>query len=267
MRNGRAYALQTSGPRTSGSGCSSLRTWNTPSTEDHKSDGPIVLDRYERGEALTCDMRLRNQAMTWTGPDLSYQKPLPGETSKQYWRRMAIHETIHGITPEMLSRGTHGNHPGAVDSLTGATRNWATPNTPSGGPNRKSTPKHTGGLDLDGQAELWQTPATDSFRSRGGDRKDEMGLDQQARMFPTPTMSDATRGNFASKEKRTKGGRGKQLADQSCIFRASPPAPQIPDGPQSCENTPGLRPPSRRRLNPEFVTWLMNFPAWWTDVD
>ena len=27
----------------------------------------------------------------------------------------------------------------------------------------------------------WQTPGTDSFRSRGGDRKDEMGLDQQAR--------------------------------------------------------------------------------------
>lgn len=32
----------------------------------------------------------------------------------------------------------------------------------------------------------WQTPATDSFRSRGGDRKDEMGLDQQARLWPTP---------------------------------------------------------------------------------
>jgi hypothetical protein len=34
----------------------------------------------------------------------------------------------------------------------------------------------------------WQTPATDSFRSRGGDRKDEMGLDQQARTIPFPVM-------------------------------------------------------------------------------
>lgn len=33
----------------------------------------------------------------------------------------------------------------------------------------------------------WQTPAVDSFRSRGGDRKNEMGLDQQARAWPTPS--------------------------------------------------------------------------------
>lgn len=48
-----------------------------------------------------------------------------------------------------------GNHPDAMDSLTGAVRQW-------------------------------QTPATDSFRSRGGDRRDEMGLDQQARFWTTP---------------------------------------------------------------------------------
>jgi hypothetical protein len=37
--------------------------------------------------------------------------------------------------------------------------------------------------NLNDEAAHWQTPATDSFRSRGGDRKDEMGLDQQARLF------------------------------------------------------------------------------------
>ena len=35
-------------------------------------------------------------------------------------------------------------------------------------------------------AANWQTPATDSFRSRGGDRKQEMGLDQEARKWTTP---------------------------------------------------------------------------------
>src|SRR5581483_10274094 len=61
-----------------------------------------------------------------------------------------------------------------------------------GGGNLVSTPKHTGGIDLEGAVELWQPPATDSFRSRGGDRKDEMGLDQQARLtqFPTPAARD-----------------------------------------------------------------------------
>ena len=36
---------------------------------------------------------------------------------------------------------------------------WATPNTPSGGPNAKSTETHLGGLDLDGQATLASWPA------------------------------------------------------------------------------------------------------------
>lgn len=38
-------------------------------------------------------------------------------------------------------------------------------------------PRPTLGLAV----KLWQTPSTDSFRSRGGDRKDEAGLDRQAR--------------------------------------------------------------------------------------
>ena len=38
----------------------------------------------------------------------------------------------------------------------------------------------------------WQAPATDSFRSRGGDRKDEMGLDQQSRFWTTPQAHDIT---------------------------------------------------------------------------
>jgi hypothetical protein len=43
------------------------------------------------------------------------------------------------------------------------------------------------GDSLTGVTRLWQTPASDSFRSCGGDRRDEMGLDQQARMmWPTP---------------------------------------------------------------------------------
>src|SRR5208283_2785573 len=46
-------------------------------------------------------------------------------------------------------------------SGTGSTLSgWPTPNTPSGGANTKSTPKHTGGMDLDGAVTLagWPTP-------------------------------------------------------------------------------------------------------------
>ena len=69
-----------------------------------------------------------------------------------------------------------GNHPGATDSLTGATKEWRTPNTRdhhAQGPRTNHPQRQTTLVD---QVQ-WQTPATDSFRSRGGDRKDEMGLD------------------------------------------------------------------------------------------
>jgi hypothetical protein len=92
---------------------------------------------------------------------------------------------------------------------------WPTPNTPSGGGNLMSTPKHTGGIDLEGAAELWQTPATDSFRSRGGDRKDEMGLDQQARLqWGTPASRDWKGANSELHVTETGGG-GAQNAHES----------------------------------------------------
>jgi hypothetical protein len=63
----------------------------------------------------------------------------------------------------------------ATSSLTQQMRIWPTP-----------TLDDVNGRTQD-QAEEWQTPGTDSFRSRGGERKDEPGLDQQARlMWPTP---------------------------------------------------------------------------------
>jgi hypothetical protein len=154
-----------------------------------------------------------------------------------------------------------GNHPGAVDSLTGAARLW---NTPHGMSNRDSrgkvggcgggqfalqanhweTPRaSTGGLrEYDGkrgvgvntQAAHWQTPATDSFRSRGGERKEEMGLDQEARAF------------------------------------TSLPDPATPDGLTSCEyDQTSLQPcpsPPTRRLNPRFVEFLMGLPIGWTEL-
>lgn len=78
------------------------------------------------------------------------------------------------------------------------------------------------------QAEQhWQTLATDSFRSRGGERKDEMGLDQQARTFPS------------------------SLPD--------------PEPAASGSGSSASGPTSRPRLNPAFVEWLMGLPTGFTD--
>ena len=43
--------------------------------------------------------------------DLSYQKPLEGESSEDYWQRMTDYERAHCITPEMLSRGVRWPSP------------------------------------------------------------------------------------------------------------------------------------------------------------
>jgi hypothetical protein len=208
--------------------------WLTPTVGDCKVD----LHGAATFGTLSSDQRLRNQAVNWP-------------------------------TARAEDGESCGNHPGAVDSLTGAVKMWPTPTEDNannaGGPSRTRGMLNGGYVDLTVAARLWatpqahdghgpktpeqiqvmrercgagvrnlnedvamwQTPATDSFRSRGGDRKDEMGLDQQARVFPS-----------SHRDHRT------------------------PDGPQSSPNVPTLR----RRLNPRFVEWLMGFPIGWTEL-
>lgn len=261
-----------------------------------------------------------------------------------------------------------GNHPGATDSLTGATRNWPTPQehdrhisgrtpeetaqarqryqagcsnlndiatywaTPqednannAGGPSRTNgtyrdlmvdaihwrTPNtrdhHPGGPRLDAdqrqisicdQAAIWQTPGTDSFRSRGGDRKDEMGLDQEARHWGTPQAHprqadprDVDHGvqlaNQVSlwqtpnaRDWKSETGSENNTYDKSPnlsrqVYRLSHQDPVTQDGPTSseCDQTslqPSVSMKPRlltRRLNPRFVEWLMGFPLGWTELD
>ncbi len=143
--------------------------------------------------------------------------------------------------------------------------------------------------ESESSSSQWQTPATDSFRSRGGDRKDEMGLDQQARAhWPTPMQDDKSH-DGRDLEKREQDGRQLGLNDVSRIWWPTPrqepgthsivngkryetsleyvsrdslPVQQMSDGPQSSE----IVQTSRRRLNPRFVEWLMGFPIGHTEL-
>lgn len=255
MRNGELYERSMSVPRTEEIERSS---WRTPNTRDHHAGGPR-LGHDQRQVALV------DQIANWP-------------------------------TPHSEDSESCGNHPGAVDSLTGAARLWPTPcednanNT--GGPSRPrgamsggyqdltvsaalwTTPqahdqaggsaervgmfgtKH-GGSNLADDVTLWQTPATDSFRSRGGDRKNEMGLDQQARRSelarPTPKSRD-----FRSAE--GDAGMMRQSPDLNVIaYHFSHQDQEIPKpGGESSPTTQA----SRRRLNPNFVDWMMALPGW-----
>jgi len=107
---------------------------------------------------------------------------------------------------------------------------WATPTANEGtGPQRAATKQ--GGASLREQVAnlaVWPTPQTDSFRSRGGDRKHEMGLDQLARSIP-------------------KMG----------------PARITVDGQILTGSSAGMK--SGGQLNPAHSRWLMGFPAAWDD--
>jgi hypothetical protein len=240
----------------------------------------------------------------------AYQVRLPGESSKRYWERMEKHERENGIdptagstpwptpdcntssysngkfgenlrekaanwpTPRSEDSESCGNHPGAVDSLTGATRQWATPdaNTWKGGnPERvgRFGTKH-GGANLADDVTLWRTPdvpnggrtmsaeyvAANGATDKG---KRQVGLKNQAKYselaWSTPKARD-------SKSEEGEAGMMRQSPDLNVIachfFR---PAPQTP--PPGSESSPNA-PTSRRRLNPNFVDWLMALPPGWT---
>jgi len=84
------------------------------------------------------------------------------------------------------------------------------------------------GMPLTIAAMLWQTPQTDSFRSRGGDRKREIGLDRQSKMASYDLSHQA-------RAMETPGSGSPQRTRRPSL-----------------------------RLNPVFVEWLMGFPRGWS---
>ena len=224
-------------------------------------------------------------------------------------------ERMMRMRPTARSEGSEscGNHPGAVDSLTGAARMWMPPNLPLGG--RKNTAEQVQAkgktdngkrqISLEGQTmhwrsyqtrlpnetsneywermtayetengidptvggSCWPTPqardvkSPDMEGSGNYERKMENGwtidLNSADANWPTPATRDYRSPNAASHMDRSTGA--KHL-DQlpNFIEHSFLPAPPT--------STHGGKSPSTstRRLNPDFVDWLMGLPPGWTD--
>jgi len=155
--------LRASARRTSASASSSPRKgWITPRATDGSNGGP-----NQANGALAADAALSS----WVTPSARDWKDTPD---------MAVIAEDGRTRLDQLPRQAY---------LSG----WPTPM--AGTPKQKGY-NEAGNTDSSRQTvELshWPTPQVDSFRSRSGDRKSEMGLDQMARTIPEATGGPARR--------------------------------------------------------------------------
>lgn len=161
------------------------------------------------------------------------------------------------------------------ESGSGSSDDWRTPQSRDFHPAQDPEVTIARGGRTDGQVYLahqvsrhWQTPATDSFRSRGGDRKDEMGLDQQARAWTTPCSDDTG----TRKKRYAQGGTALSLQAQW----PTPTGVTETGGLAACKwGGAGSREMMRKtepvmmnqQLSADWVEQLMGYPQGWTSLD
>lgn len=192
-------------------------------------------------------------------------------------------------TPHGQANVDHTGKVGGGGELDMQVRQWPTPasNPPSynkeyldvnGGPvepGQKSYDPETGRKlqsDLGLQVRQWQTPSSGNFRTRGGDRADELGLDNQVKNWSTPTDDD---GNNATRE----SGQFKLLTRDVHQW-GTPRADEYKGcGPKGCaaqkyrlekhylDSQVEEIEAKGQQLNPEWESLLMGWPAGWTDAE
>lgn len=241
--------------------------WPTPYGLADNSHGP---DGNEFSTAV------RN----WPTPDAHPDMPNTGTNRGKDYGGERARLTPSGLGPAVLNwpsprsedSESCGNHPGATDSLTGATSLWCSPGAMGGG----STSRGGDRIDeplLAKQAETasnWTTPQAHDVRKRS-EGQTSGRLDNKAgnaclatdaenweSAWPTPNARDHKGSVDPDSRDRMMG----QL-DEAAEFLFSPPDQATPAGEPSSPKDRGLR----LRLNPPFVAWLMGAPWWWTRAE
>lgn len=203
------------------------------SSSASRSPTQLVTDGWTAGEigraaasqALSDKIADRMKAMTESLPSLEF---------KQIWKRKTM--------PSGRSYWEHtarGRLISVKDSIglliDGVLAGWPTPNTPSGGPNAKSTATHTGGMDLDGAATLtgWTRPSARDYKD-------------------TPGMATTGVNPDGSTRERLD-----QLPRQAALAGAS--STSLSAGTEKLDESRAKRP----ALSPKFGMWLMGFPLEW----
>lgn len=187
----------------------SAMTWPTPeAASGGRQSGSFAQKSCLNEDGTPRHPSLAQTALMWPTPKTvtggpGYITSIGPDGGKQQVDLAAI--AMLWATPHTnctTGAGTQGRDGG--ENLQTQIDHWTTPQAHDGmgGPRTaeqlelaRATNKG-GNCNLSTDAVIWQTPGTDSFRSRGGDRKDEMGLDQMARCHsshPAPQIPDGNK--------------------------------------------------------------------------
>lgn len=260
MRNGRLSKRQKLELRTSGN---AGFAW--PTVRSHE------VGEYQNQTDGTTQPTLTGAAMNWPTPSSVLIEPkstvtkLSGRTPQ--CPQIGLADVVSKWpTPHGLQGG---NGPDGNEFST-AVRKWQTPNSRDSEGNGFRGQDRTEEAKLSGQAKLWSTPAasddkrgTTPYSQTEIDRPQgkPMTLGKDVACWATPSARDHKSGE-ASEETLLKNSR--PLSETALQF-SLPVQATLRHGNESSPNNLGSHPPlEKKRLNPNFVEWLMGAPTGWT---
>lgn len=232
--------------------------WRTPAAQE-PGISPEMLDgepghrMFNKDTGRLAQYGLVQQAAMWRTP-------------------AATEEQSDRMSTEAMLRGLQ--NPNQQINLSDQARMWMTPNLPLGGRTNtaeqvQAKGKTDGGkrqISLEGQTMHWPTPRTITGGAESAERKQELGrtesggsdLQSAAANWPTLAARDYRSPNAASHMDRSTGAKHLDHPPNFIEHSFLPAPPTSTHGGKSPSG-------STRRLNPDFVDWLMGLIPGWTD--
>jgi hypothetical protein len=219
---------------------SEASAWPTPSSRDYKDTPGMAMS------AVNPDGSDRDRTDQLARAVYNNGRPDPEKNS--------IRGSHLELWPTVSVCGNH-NRKGASetsqDGLSTKVKAWSTPRAEDA---ESCGMRHGRGVadTLTAQTRIWQTPASDSFRSRGGDRKDEMGLDRKAKQSVVQHAghphANPDSANWATPRTPTGGAESAERKKELGRMESG--------GGDLASQTQG-------KLNPRWVETLMGVPIGW----
>ena len=220
---------------------------------------------------------------------LALSEPDTEDTGLQLWATPNTMDYMPQRSPEALRKLAEGKRKGRkkpanlreqVDQET--MRRWQEPKTPvtSDAAARKMYVNSRGEPNLSGQVKLWPTPTAQDYKRRGPNSRQQGLPEKVAKMYNTPTDQDAKNGTLPASRWEDREHRSRNLNDQIAMYPTPTTGAGLCGGTGNYQQLKKLEAEGKiteeeRRnmsrgnggsLNPEWVEWLMGFPAGWTDI-